>query len=169
METTAKFKSSESYFLPQSLSRMNILFRILFLSLLPKIYYWQWPRGFNNHLNSWLWILDLTLITETILTNSYFTHFFIFPHKFSFFIVWHWLSQSLLEKLPRLGKSWTRKERIISIMLLYTLGREGHHWLISQTRIPVSQSVSQSVTKAVGWRTKTCWLHYLLSCLSDSL
>ena len=32
METTAKFKSSESYFLPQSLSRMNILFRILFLS-----------------------------------------------------------------------------------------------------------------------------------------
>ena len=106
--------------------------------LLPEIYYWQWPRGFNNHLNSWLWILDLTLITETFLTNSYFTHFFIFPHKFSFFIVWHWLSQSLLEKLPRLGKTWTRKERIISIMLLYTLGREGHHWLISQTRIPVS-------------------------------
>ena len=142
METTAKFKSSESHFLPQSLCRMNILFRILFLSLLPKIYYWQWPRGFNNHLNSDYEYLPVTDWHSSLeffsLTHSYFTHFLYFAHKFSFFIVWHWLSQSLLEKLPRLGKSWTRKERIISIMLLYTLGREGHHWLISQTRIPVS-------------------------------
>ena len=62
---------------------------------------------------------SLTLIAGIFpLKKLVFYPFFIFAHKFSFFIVWHWLSQSLLEKLPRLGKSWTRKARIISIMLL---------------------------------------------------
>ena len=87
--------------------------------LLPKIYCWQWPRGFNNHHHSDYEYLILLTDTHFFLNKlSFYPFFLYFAHKFSFFIVWHWLSQSLLEKLPRSGKSWTRKERIISIMLL---------------------------------------------------